>query len=64
MQVGKFKPYRNIIGSIEVNDDGEYYGRLLDINGFVNYHSDSLKQLEEEFHKAVDDYLDMLDKHM
>lgn len=64
MQVGKFKPYRNIIGSIEVNDDGEYYGRLLDINGFVNYHSDSLKQLEEEFHKAVDDYLDMLNKHM
>lgn len=64
MQVGKFKPYRNIIGSIEVNDDGEYYGRLLDISGFANYHSDSLKQLEEEFHKAVDDYLDMLGKHM
>ena len=37
--------------------DGALFGRLLDINDLANLESANAEGLEEEFHKAVDDYL-------
>ena len=38
-------------------EDGAFFGRLLGINDLVNFESANAEGLEEEFHKAVDDYL-------
>lgn len=64
MSIGKFKPYKNIVGTIEMEGEKQFHGKLLDISGFVDYQADSLENLEEEFHRAVDDYLNMLDKYI
>lgn len=39
-------------------EDGVFFGRLLGINDLVNFESANAEGLEEEFHKAVDDYLE------
>lgn len=38
-------------------EDGVFFGRLLGINDLVSFESANEEGLEEEFHKAVDDYL-------
>lgn len=38
-------------------EDGVFFGRLLGINDLVNFESENVEGLEEEFHQAVDDYL-------
>lgn len=37
--------------------DKIFYGVILGISDLVDFQSESAKSLEEEFHKAVDDYL-------
>lgn len=59
MKVGIFRAYKGIVGTIEINSEG-HYGKLLNINGFVDYYGDSLEQLEMEFHKTVDMYLEII----
>lgn len=61
MDIGKFNEYKGFIGSIELTE-GKHHGILLNTNDFVNYTADSLEELEEEFHKAVDDYLIVLEE--
>lgn len=38
--------------------DRIFYGKLLGISDLVDFRSESAKDLEDEFHKAVDDYLE------
>lgn len=59
MEIGQFKEYRGHIGSIEYDpEDKTYYGRLLNIRDLVDYHADTLVDLCNEFHVAVDDYIE------
>jgi predicted HicB family RNase H-like nuclease len=39
-------------------EDHVFYGKILGINDLVDFQSENAKELENEFHKAVDDYLD------
>lgn len=39
-------------------EDHIFYGTILGISDAVDFQPDSAKDLEEEFHKAVDDYLE------
>lgn len=39
-------------------DDRIFYGTILGISDLVSFQSESSKNLEDEFHKAVDDYLE------
>lgn len=39
-------------------EDQVFYGRILGIDDLVNFESENAEGLEEEFHKAVDDYLE------
>lgn len=34
------------------------YGRILGISDLVDFHSDNSKSIEDEFHRAVDDYIE------
>lgn len=38
-------------------EDRIFYGTILGISDMVDFQSESVKDLEDEFHKAVDDYL-------
>ena len=55
MVLEKFKEYRRFVGTIECTD-GKYHGRLLDIPGTITYQADTIEDLCDEFHKAVDKY--------
>lgn len=60
MKIGTFVEYKGYTGSIEYStEDKIHYGSLLDIKDFINYEADTIKELFDEFHKAVDDYLTM-----
>ena len=55
--------HRGYMGSIEVSvEDNCLYGQILYVNDLVNYFANSPADLEEEFKKAVDDYLVFCEK--
>ena len=59
MRVGQFVKYKGYIGSIDFcPDDKSYYGEILDIDDFVNYQAENVIYLHDEFHKAVNDYIE------
>ena len=43
-------------------DDGLFVGRLAGINDVIGFHADSVAQLVEAFHEAVDDYVATCDR--
>lgn len=60
-RIGTLKKYKGYAGSIEYSPkDRIYYGKVLFINEnhLINYQAENIVELEEEFHKAVDDYLE------
>lgn len=42
--------------------DRIFYGRILGISDLVDFQSENAKDLETEFHKAVDDYLEFCEE--
>ena len=51
--------YRGYHTKIEYNSsDFTYRGKIEGIDDLVNFESENLKDIEKEFHKAVDDYLE------
>ena len=52
--------YRDYIGSVEFSeDDGIFFGRVQGIRALISYEGENAEVLVEDFHSAVDDYLDM-----
>jgi predicted HicB family RNase H-like nuclease len=50
--------YKGQIGSVEIStDDDCLYGKLLFINPLITYEATTAKELQEEFEKSVDDYM-------
>ena len=50
--------YKGYLGSVAFSEqDGVFYGKVEGINGLVNFEGESVKELTEAFHEAVDDYL-------
>ena len=51
--------YKNYCTKIEYDSvNGVLYGKIEGIRDLVNFESDSLQKIVDEFHTAVDDYLD------
>lgn len=44
-------------------EDGTLFGKIEGIRDLVNFESDSAAEIEQEFHAAVDAYLEMCEKH-
>ena len=52
--------YQGYVGSVEFSAADEcFYGKVLGIRALISYEGDSAKELIEDFHGAVEDYLDM-----
>lgn len=52
--------YKNYVGSVEFSEeDGCFFGRVMGIRALISYEGSTAKELVEDFHGAVDDYLDL-----
>lgn len=50
--------YKGFIGSVAFSEkDNLFFGKLEGIDGLVNFEGESVSELTEAFHEAVDDYL-------
>lgn len=50
--------YKGYIGSVNFSEkDGVFFGKIEGIDGLVNFEGESVKELTEAFHEAVDDYV-------
>ncbi len=50
--------YKGYLGSVAYSEEDHiFYGKVEGITGLVNFEGESVKELTEAFHEAVDDYL-------
>ena len=50
--------YKGYLGSVAYSEkDNVFFGKIEGINGLVNFEGESVRELTEAFHEAVDDYL-------
>ena len=50
--------YKGYVGSVEFSEeDGIFYGKVLGIRSLISYEGENAKELLDDFHGAVDDYL-------
>ncbi len=52
--------YKDYVGSVEFSEsDGVFFGKVMGIKALVSYEGETAKDLVEDFHGAVDDYLEL-----
>ena len=52
--------YKDYIGSVEFSEsDGVFFGKVMGIRALISYEGTTAKELVEDFHGAVEDYLDL-----
>ena len=52
--------YKGYIGSVDLSEDEEVFcGKVLGIRALISYEGTSEKELVEDFHGAVDAYLEL-----
>ena len=50
--------YKDYVGSVEFSEeDGVFYGKVLGIRSLISYEGTNVRELVDDFHGAVDDYL-------
>lgn len=50
--------YKGYVGSVEFSEsDGIFFGKVLGIRALISYEGSDARQLVDDFHGAVDDYL-------
>jgi predicted HicB family RNase H-like nuclease len=51
--------YRDYIGSVEFSEeDAVFHGRVVGIMSLISFEGDSVSAITEDFHNAVDEYLE------
>lgn len=51
--------YKGYVGSVEFSEvDGIFYGKVLGIRSLISYEGECAKELLDDFHSAVDSYLE------
>ncbi len=52
--------YKGYIGSVDFSGkDHEFFGRVLEVNGLISYEGKTEKDLVNDFHAAVDNYISL-----
>ena len=50
--------YKNYVGSVEFSErDSVFFGKVMGIRATISYEGTNAKELVNDFHNAVDDYL-------
>jgi len=56
--------YRDYTGNIEFSEEDEvFHGKVIGIKDLISFEGDSVKTLIEDFHNAVDEYLEFCEKN-
>jgi len=51
--------YKNYVGSVEFSEiDAVFHGKVMGIKSLISFEGDSVSTLIEDFHNAIDEYLD------
>ena len=51
--------YKNYVGSVEFSEeDALFFGKVLGVRALISYEGENARDLVEDFHSAVDDYLE------
>lgn len=51
--------YKNYIGTVNFSEeDGVFFGKVIGITDSISFEGDSVDSLVEDFHNAVDEYLE------
>lgn len=51
--------YKGYVGSVEVSEeDGIFFGKVMGIRSLISYEGESFTSLKNDFHNAVDEYLE------
>ena len=59
MKTSNYMQYKGYSGNIEFSEeDGVFHGRVVGIKSLLSYEGDSVSTITEDFHNAVDEYLD------
>jgi predicted HicB family RNase H-like nuclease len=57
--VSNYLHYKNYISSVEFSEeDGVFHGHVVGIKSLISFEGDSVSAITEDFHNAVDEYLD------
>ena len=52
--------YKGYVGSVEFSEeDGVFFGKVMGIRSLISYEGTTAKELVNDFHEAVDDYLNL-----
>lgn len=55
--------YKGYIGSLEFSEkDGMFCGKVQGIRSLISYEGESARELVDDFHAAVDDYLELCEQ--
>ena len=55
--------YKNYVGSVEFSEeDGVFFGSVQGIRSLISYEGTNAKELVNDFHQAIDDYLELCKK--
>ena len=50
--------YKGYVGSVEFSEeDIIFYGKVMGIRSLISYEGENARELVEDFHEAVDDYI-------
>lgn len=50
--------YKGFTGSVEFSEEDQlFYGSVIGTDSLISYEGSTMKELTEDFHNAVDDYL-------
>ena len=53
--------YKNYIGSIEFSEtDNLFFGKVLNTDALISYEGSNIRELADDFHNAIDDYVTLL----
>ena len=60
MNLNKMIEYNNYVGSVEFSEtDGVFYGKVQGISSLISYEGTTMSELIDDFHGAVDDYIEL-----
>ena len=57
-KVGNMSQYKGYVGSCEFSEEDRiFYGKVMGVRSLISYEGENEKELLNDFHAAVDDYL-------
>ena len=61
-KIWKYLKYKGYTGSVETSEEDDvYFGRVQDLkHAIISYEGKTIKELEKDFHEAIDFYLDSM----